>query len=175
QYSYHVETNFQHKQKKLENKYKRQQRQLKFVRDRFFQQQLNRFKSQYVTYKQLSHERRDRHLYGLPEEYEPQNYTPLKLNAIKKKINVKFDVSNLNFKSKENKIKPVTESNKSHWNTVKRKLSVSNHVNNFVSINKKKNKKDNLTSIIQEVDNYKNLKEDTFDEIINKYGLLFDN
>ena len=69
----------------LERKHK-QQKQLKGVRGKFEEEQVRRFRSQYVTNRILQHEWTSRHVYGLPEDVggeaefraklRPQNVRP---------------------------------------------------------------------------------------------------
>lgn len=56
------------KKKQRERAKLKQQRQLKFVRDKFEEEQVSRFRNQYVTTRILQHEWTTRHVYGLPED-----------------------------------------------------------------------------------------------------------
>lgn len=49
---------------------KRQQRQLQRLRDRFYQDTMRRFKTQYVTSRVLEHERVNRKVFGLPDQID---------------------------------------------------------------------------------------------------------
>lgn len=77
--------------KKMESKF-RQQLQLKEVREKFNQDQVRRFKNQYVTGKVLEHEWSTRHLYGLPEDInaDPQRRANVKPHLKKPKETFSF-------------------------------------------------------------------------------------
>ncbi|XP_074641270.1 uncharacterized protein LOC141899018 [Tubulanus polymorphus] len=58
------------KEIKEENKRHMQNEQLYFIRKRFLEEQVKRWRTQYVTVKVLQHEKNDRFLYGLPELFD---------------------------------------------------------------------------------------------------------
>lgn len=60
------------KKKQRERAKLKQQRQLKFVRDKFEEEQVTRFRNQYVTTRILQHEWTTRHVYGLPEDLDDE-------------------------------------------------------------------------------------------------------
>ena len=71
---------YYHKQVKAAETKNKQQQQLKHLRDKFEQEQVRRFQTQYVTSRILEHEWSNRHLYGLPEDIgdEPKYNSKLK-------------------------------------------------------------------------------------------------
>ncbi|CAD5113108.1 DgyrCDS2298 [Dimorphilus gyrociliatus] len=70
------------KKKQREKSKLKQQQQLKFVRNKFEEEQVNRFRNQYVTTRILQHEWTTRHIYGLPEDLGDDTAT----SRVKRKV-----------------------------------------------------------------------------------------
>ncbi|XP_067656711.1 golgin subfamily A member 6-like protein 25 isoform X2 [Haliotis asinina] len=101
----HNQTVQERERKRVESK-RRQQKQLNHLRKRFKDQQYRRFRSQYVTSRVLEHEKMNRNLYGLPEEYAPDR------NEDREELDSPEDESEQSVKSRKKRDELITSFDK---------------------------------------------------------------
>ncbi|XP_006816786.1 uncharacterized protein LOC102801671 [Saccoglossus kowalevskii] len=80
------------KEKVVRDKRAKQRQALKRLRNKFDEEQVQRFKTQYVTWKSVEHERRGRRseMYGLPETLDDEELTKLIVKKKKESTGKKF-------------------------------------------------------------------------------------